>query len=1012
MDKLRTDSFVSRYMRSPHLEYEITELIEDEGGDSEEVEDDYVNESELFKLAKSYQLSCVIKGYPINTESLKWTFRECESYEECYDSNEIDPDELVPTDGNVNDQYHYKWDSNLEIEATKSGIYTCKVCSQFDPIQGTVPPEEMSACNETSFNFFVTDYWPGFRIDGPTETVIEEDSVTLTCAGTMYEFEQVVWYKQAPGYSAKAWERLDLKRSSARFISNEDTDFSKVSTIKFDKVRKADAGMYSCKATYINRTRGSETKEFGITVKDIVAPRKARGNNMNGTEVTIQSSGEMTMSCVTLGTPEPEVKWFKDGKLLDPNEITNSSTIDLLDNDQKLKIIFAAVHDTGTYTCTATNRGGSISSSLTVKVKQRIPLSKGLIAAIIVGLLFLLILSSVLCWKVKVYNRKYKELTRAELDLFVDGDPNSINPALGVDDQADLLPYNKDVEFPRERLKMGKQLGSGAFGRVLKAQAYGIVSWEKSTTVAVKMVKPHADITYIRALMAELKIMIHLGKHLNILNLLGACTGGLNKRELLVIVEYCRFGNIQKYLLLHRDHFISQVDPATGEANFDIGQDIIDGYGRDLPRIREDEEMSAAYRTRIPSLTTAGTGDNSPNPEGYVSMAKNGNEPNGECGRNGGSRVKPPRQQSVRYIDDPATHKVKQKRQVSIQSDYIDCDKPVNTDMTTVTDLESSTGGEEVMDNPAFERSVSHSSKTGPGWRANMRGDYDEHTIRPISTKDLICWSYQVARGMEYLASKKVMHGDLACRNILLASDNVIKICDFGLAKDIYKTNNYKKKTTGPLPIKWMAVESLTDQIFSTQSDIWSFGVVLWEMFSLGKTPYPGIEPGDRFYDKLISGYRMEKPENCPMSIYHVMMKCWEADPNSRPSFKELMDFHGDLLEDGEKNHYLDLSKRFENKHGVAGAVQNDDYLLRMNAPDYTAQTSVMPGLEEEDGYLVPEIKIKPPMAETDECGYLVPTAPLGEKGGEALEMTTLMDHKDQGNVENTVNEQNSFGHV
>ena len=182
-----------------------------------------------------------------------------------------------------------------------------------------------------------------------------------------------------------------------------------------------------------------------------------------------------------------------------------------------------------------------------VSVLSQAGMSTGLIVAIVVGLVILMTISAVLCWKVKVYNRKYKELTKAELDLFVAGDPKAINPELGVDDQADLLPYNENFEFPRDRLSLGKQLGSGAFGRVLKAQAAGIVSWERTTTVAVKMVKPHADITYIRALMAELKIMIHLGKHLNIVNLLGACTGGLNKRELLVIVEYCRFGNIQKH---------------------------------------------------------------------------------------------------------------------------------------------------------------------------------------------------------------------------------------------------------------------------------------------------------------------------------------------------------------------------------------------------------------------------------------------------------------------------------
>lgn len=99
----------------------------------------------------------------------------------------------------------------------------------------------------------------------------------------------------------------------------------------------------------------------------------------------------------------------------------------------------------------------------------------------------------------------------------------------------------------------------------------------------------------------------------------------------------------------------------------------------------------------------------------------------------------------------------------------------------------------------------------------------------------------------------------MAARNILLAENNIVKICDFGLAKTMYKDGNYKKKGDGPLPIKWMAIESIRDRVFSTQSDIWSFGIVLWEFFTLAETPYPSME-AEKQYQKLIEGYRMEQP--------------------------------------------------------------------------------------------------------------------------------------------------------
>jgi FMS-like tyrosine kinase 1 len=95
---------------------------------------------------------------------------------------------------------------------------------------------------------------------------------------------------------------------------------------------------------------------------------------------------------------------------------------------------------------------------------------------------------------------------------------------------------------------------------------------------------------------------------------------------------------------------------------------------------------------------------------------------------------------------------------------------------------------------------------------------------RPVCTSDLVCWSFQIARGMDYLSSRKVLHGDLAARNVLLCDNNVVKICDFGLARSMYKSENYKKKTETPLPFKWLALESISDHVFSTYSDVWAFG--------------------------------------------------------------------------------------------------------------------------------------------------------------------------------------------
>ena len=141
-----------------------------------------------------------------------------------------------------------------------------------------------------------------------------------------------------------------------------------------------------------------------------------------------------------------------------------------------------------------------------------------------------------------------------------------------VDFQVKLLPYDEKYEFPRKKLELRELLGEGQFGKVLKGIAQGIVPWEESTIVAVKMLKEKntTEYDYLKALMDELKIMIYLGKHINILNVLGACTVNLQKRELLIITECCLFGNIQKYLVDHRLNFVNQIDVMTGKIDYNI----------------------------------------------------------------------------------------------------------------------------------------------------------------------------------------------------------------------------------------------------------------------------------------------------------------------------------------------------------------------------------------------------------------------------------------------------------
>ncbi|KAG5899920.1 hypothetical protein JTB14_002471 [Gonioctena quinquepunctata] len=191
--------------------------------------------------------------------------------------------------------------------------------------------------------------------------------------------------------------------------------------------------------------------------------------------------------------------------------------------------------------------------------------------------------------------------------------------------------------------------------------------------------------------------------------------------------------------------------------------------------------------------------------------------------------------------------------------------------------------------------------------------NYDEPKTSDITPKNLLSFAWQISNGMAYLSDIKLVHRDLAARNVLLAADKVCKISDFGLTRDVYEDNAYLKRSKGRVPVKWMAPESLADHIYTTKSDVWSFGILVWELVTLGATPYPGIAV-QNLYHLLRQGYRMERPNNCSPALYKIMRSCWNIDPET---FHELSKCSEQLLED--KMEYINLSDN---------AIHNRGYFL------------------------------------------------------------------------------------
>ena len=380
-------------------------------------------------------------------------------------------------------------------------------------------------------------------------------------------------------------------------------------------------------------------------------------------------------------------------------------------------------------------------------------------------------------------------------------------------------------EFPREKLKLSKMIDEGAFGRVYLAESYGIIAGKYKSTVAVKTLKENANKVEFDNFVKELEIMKNVGKHENIISLLGCCT---KNGPIYAIVEYAKFGNLRNYLRSQRpkDYIIYSNDDS-------------------LMEIDEENELDDCESLNLNT------------PSSFNSILKlyssiNKNKPNSSSSAAAAHKTNPIR---VNTAGLNSFCPKAQSESLSSPSSSI-----ASSSNTSTTSTASSSASLMNQNKNHYSFSPAHSVQQ------QQHQHQQQTTAQQMSsinlTIDLIRFCCQISNGMKYLHSKKVCHRDLAARNILLDEFKVAKIADFGLARDLQQNYYYKRKSESPIPVKWMAPESLFDRKVYQNSDIWSFGIVMWEIFTLGGNPYPSV-PVEKLFDYLKDGNRMSKPMYC-----------------------------------------------------------------------------------------------------------------------------------------------------
>ncbi|XP_028407826.1 fibroblast growth factor receptor 1-like [Dendronephthya gigantea] len=508
---------------------------------------------------------------------------------------------------------------------------------------------------------------------------------------------------------------------------------------------------------------GKATANFSLNI--LVKPKINVHEPSRNKMISVKENSPLNLVCkVDEGNPSPTIRWKYRNEKHGWSDVTARLRTAIIVRKNTLRVKGQMVYKM-LYKCVANNSLGVDAFTwdvLNETNREALYLTSGgkslsesyLIVIIVVSCIVALL---ILCFGAILYRRKkmlggFYLCTMPHYRDYI----QILDQGKFIHEQTNKLPYLSEWEFPRENILLENELGSGAFGVVYFARAVGMAQFQKQRNAlrdaprkhrfslrrvkkpsfsvsindgdvvdtAVKTLKGNYTQTELSDLISEIKILIHVGEHENVLRILGASTKVDTDLAPLIILEYCPHGNLKEFLRTRRDIY-------------------------------------------------------------------------------------------------------------------------------------------------------------EPEWKDSI--DNGQLTVINIAN-----FALHIAKGMEYLLSRKCIHRDLAARNVLISQEYIAKISDFGLARDVYYDLEYVKKTSGLLPIKWMAIEAIQDRVFNEKTDVWSYGIVLWEMFTLGGTPYPNLDPAS-VLQTLLDEKRMEPPMHCPQEITNIMSSCWYKSPLKRPTFSELV---------------------------------------------------------------------------------------------------------------------------